>query len=66
MILYPNIEICNLLNNKLDFVQFMLENFKDNIPTVYYLKNTKLQKIITIKSSESTKLIIELINSCYH
>lgn len=42
MILYPNIEICNLLNNKLDFVQFMLENFKENIPVVYYLNNIKL------------------------
>jgi len=44
-ILYPSIETFNLLNNKLSFTNFMLENFKDNIPTVYYLDNKQLLNV---------------------
>ena len=38
-ILYPDIETFNILHNKLLFTQFMLENFKEQIPSVYYLDN---------------------------
>jgi carbamoylphosphate synthase large subunit len=41
-ILYPSIENIKLLDNKLFFINFMLENFQDYIPTVYYLNNEKL------------------------
>lgn len=41
-ILYPNDEIFELLNNKLFFTKFMLENFNEYIPNVYYLDNIKL------------------------
>lgn len=44
-ILYPNIETHELLHNKILFTEFMLKNFKESIPDVYYLKNTKLKDI---------------------
>lgn len=44
-ILYPNKEIFELLNNKLSFTKFMLENFSDMIPKVYYLENFMLSDI---------------------
>ena len=45
IILYPNIETINILNNKLLFTKFMLKHFIDYIPTVYYLDNVKLLDI---------------------
>jgi carbamoylphosphate synthase large subunit len=42
IILFPNIETINILHNKILFIQFMLENFHDYIPTTYYLDNKKL------------------------
>jgi carbamoylphosphate synthase large subunit len=45
MILYPNIETVNMLNNKLIFTQFMLNNFKDCIPIVYLLDGIQLLEI---------------------
>ena len=44
-VLYPSIETFNLLHNKVLFTKFMLENFKDMIPTTYYLDNMKLLDI---------------------
>ena len=44
-ILYPDEEIYLLLNNKLLFTRYMLENFKEYIPKVYYLDNVKLSDI---------------------
>jgi carbamoylphosphate synthase large subunit len=44
-ILYPSIENIKILDNKLFFTNFMLKNFKDYIPTVYYLNNAKLLKV---------------------
>jgi len=45
IILYPTIEIFNLLNNKLLFAYFMLEYFIDYIPNIYYLNNVQLLDI---------------------
>ena len=44
-ILYPEKNITTLLNNKIQFIQFMLENYPNNIPKVYYLNNTKINDI---------------------
>lgn len=41
-ILHPTIEIYELLNNKLLFTTYMINNFPDCIPTTYYLDNKKL------------------------
>ena len=41
-ILYPNKEIHELLHNKISFTEFMLENFSNLIPDVYYLKNVPI------------------------
>jgi carbamoylphosphate synthase large subunit len=45
LILYPNIDIVNILNNKLLFTKFMLKHFYDFIPITYYLDNIKLLDI---------------------
>lgn len=44
-ILYPSNEIFNLLNNKNIFTEFMLKNFIEYIPDIYYLNNIKLKDI---------------------
>ena len=44
-ILFPTKEIFNLLNNKNEFTQFMLNNYIENIPEVYYLNDQKLKNI---------------------
>jgi len=45
IIIYPNDETINILDNKILFTKFMLENFTDYIPTVYYLDNIKLLNV---------------------
>lgn len=42
-ILFPGIETFDLLDNKVEFIKFMMVNFKDYIPEVYYLDNVKLK-----------------------
>jgi carbamoylphosphate synthase large subunit len=44
-ILYPNKETQELLHNKILFTEFMLKNFSEYIPDVYYLNNKKLKDI---------------------
>ena len=44
-ILYPNIETIGLLNNKISFTKFMLENFTECLPEVYYLEDKKLKEL---------------------
>jgi carbamoylphosphate synthase large subunit len=44
-ILYPTVETVDLLHNKALFTKFMLENFNEYIPTVYYLNNVQLLDI---------------------
>jgi len=44
-ILYPTIETHELLHNKMLFTEFMLKNFREYIPKVYYLDNKKLKDI---------------------
>ena len=44
-ILFPEVSTYITLNNKSYFTDFMLKNFKEYIPTVYYLDNIKLQDI---------------------
>lgn len=44
-VLYPTEEIFKLLNNKNMFTEFMLNNFIECIPDVYYLNNKKLKNI---------------------
>jgi carbamoylphosphate synthase large subunit len=43
-ILYPSDENVNLLNNKVLFTKYMIENFYDYIPKVFYLENIKLEE----------------------
>lgn len=45
-ILYPSEENIELLNNKLNFTKFMLKEFENFIPKVYYLKNNIIEKNI--------------------
>lgn len=42
-ILYPSNEIFILLNNKNLFTKFMLDNYIDYIPEIYYLDNIKIK-----------------------
>jgi hypothetical protein len=42
-ILYPSEETFNLLNNKNMFTEFMLNNFIEYIPEIYFLNNVKLK-----------------------
>ena len=44
-ILYPSEETFNLLNNKTMFTEFMLNNFIEYIPEIYFLNNVKLKNI---------------------
>lgn len=44
-ILYPTEEIFNLLDNKNTFTEFMLNNYNEYIPDIYYLNNIKLKNI---------------------
>jgi carbamoylphosphate synthase large subunit len=44
-ILYPTEEIFELLDNKNLFTEFMLKNYNDYIPDVYYLNNTQYKDI---------------------
>ena len=44
-ILYPFEETFNLLDNKNMFTEFMLNNFIEYIPEIYYLNNIKLKNI---------------------
>lgn len=44
-ILYPTQEIVELLHNKCLFTQFMLENFNEYIPDVYFLNGEKIKDI---------------------
>lgn len=44
-ILYPTEETFNLLNNKNLFTEFMLNNFIEYIPDIYYLNNIKLKNV---------------------
>ena len=44
-ILYPSKETFNLLNNKNMFTEFMLNNFIEYIPEIYFLNNVKLKNI---------------------
>lgn len=43
-ILHPCNETYNLLDNKLHFINYMLKNFFEYIPTVFYLNNKKIQE----------------------
>lgn len=43
-ILYPSDENVNLLNNKVSFTKYMMKNFYDYIPKVFYLENIKLEE----------------------
>lgn len=65
IILYPTYENIDILNNKLLFTKYMIENFINFIPKVYYLDNVKLQDEINypliskpIFSTNGTKMII--------
>jgi predicted ATP-grasp superfamily ATP-dependent carboligase len=42
---YPTIETFELLNNKLLFTKFMMENFKHCIPQVFFLDNVQLSEL---------------------
>ena len=44
-ILYPTEETFNLLNDKNIFTEFMLNNFIEYIPDIYYLNNVKIKEI---------------------
>lgn len=44
-ILYPNNDISTLLDNKLLFTKYMIENFNDLIPKIFYLDNIKIEDI---------------------
>jgi hypothetical protein len=44
-ILYPTKDVFELLHNKNLFTDFMLKNYIDSIPDIYYLDNTKLKDI---------------------
>jgi carbamoylphosphate synthase large subunit len=44
-IIYPIKETIELLNNKLDFTKYMVENFKEYIPDVYYLNDVLMKDI---------------------
>lgn len=44
-ILYPSEETFNLLDNKNMFTEFMLNNFMEYIPEIYFLNNVKLKNI---------------------
>jgi carbamoylphosphate synthase large subunit len=44
-ILYPTKEVFNLLNNKNSFTEYMLNNYINYIPDIYYLNNIKLKDI---------------------
>ena len=44
-LLYPSEETVNLLNNKNAFTEFMLNNFIEYIPEIYYLNDVKLKNI---------------------
>ena len=44
-ILYPSEETYHLLDNKNLFTEFMLENYIEYIPIIYYLNNIKLQEV---------------------
>ena len=44
-IIYPNKETIELLNNKNLFTEFMLNNYIEYIPDIYYLNNIKLKDI---------------------
>ena len=44
-ILYPNQDIYELLNNKLLFTKYMIENFNEFIPITYYLDNIQLKEL---------------------
>lgn len=46
IILYPSKQNIELLNNKLNFTKFMMNEFDDMIPKVYYLENIKLEENI--------------------
>ena len=43
-ILYPDTNTIKLLNNKVSFTKFMLENFPMYLPNVYYLEDVKLNE----------------------
>lgn len=43
-ILYPSDENIKLLNNKISFTKYMIENFCDYIPKVFYLENVELER----------------------
>jgi carbamoylphosphate synthase large subunit len=44
-ILYPTTDVFNLLDNKNMFTEYMLKNYSQYIPEVYYLNNIKLKDI---------------------
>lgn len=44
-IIYPSKETAELLNNKNLFTEFMLKNYNEYIPDIYYLNNIKLKEI---------------------
>jgi carbamoylphosphate synthase large subunit len=44
-LIYPKKETIELLNNKNLFTEFMLNNYIDYIPDIYYLNNNKLKDI---------------------
>jgi carbamoylphosphate synthase large subunit len=44
-ILYPTKEVFNLLDNKNSFTEYMLKNYINYIPDIYYLNNIKLKDI---------------------
>ncbi len=44
-ILYPTEEVFNLLDNKNSFTEYMLKNYINCIPDVYYLNNIKLKDV---------------------
>lgn len=45
-ILYPTMEIYNLLDNNVLFTRFMLENFRSYVPEIYYLDRVKLKELV--------------------
>ncbi len=46
-ILYPNNSAIEILHNKIRFAYFMLENFPNNIPQLYYLENKQINNNIS-------------------
>ena len=44
-ILYPNRDVFDVLNNKLEFTRFMMQHFIHFIPRVFYFNNVKLSDI---------------------